>query len=179
MLTATLAILPQGAWAAEDEAMRRLIERLDRLEGQLINGQSRVDARAATPAAIAKPGEPLAPTAAARFELRVSQMETEVRRLTGHVEELNFTIQKTRERLDTLVSDVDQRLTALGRRRAQGHTSEDGRHATTGTIGSGLRRTARCECGPGRGRGAARVPARCTGRGAIPPRALVLGAGRL
>ncbi len=112
-LIAASTILPQGARAAEDEAMGRLMERLDRLEGQLINVQSRLEARAAAPPAIAKPGEPLPPTAAARFELRVSQMETEVRRLTGHVEELNFTIQKTRERLDTLVSDVDQRLTAL------------------------------------------------------------------
>jgi tol-pal system protein YbgF len=59
----------------------------------------------------------------AHFEVRLSQLEEELRRLTGRVEELEFGQRTLESRIDQLVQDLDVRLSAL-----------EGRGATPGTV---------------------------------------------
>ncbi|MDJ0951386.1 MAG: tol-pal system protein YbgF [Alphaproteobacteria bacterium] len=106
-----------------------MLERLDRLEQQLGRVQNRLETSINRPAPVVKPGEPLPPTAAARMELRVSQLENEIRRLTGRAEEIDFSVQQIKSRLDRLVSDVDQRLAVLEGRPPQQADAQRGRSA--------------------------------------------------
>lgn len=97
---------------AQDQA---LTDRVNRLQQELITLQRHVyggggsSAGEASPPVMDDSGRPLT----ARLELRMNQLEDEMRRLTGRVEEVSFHINKVRERLDTLVADVDQRLQRL------------------------------------------------------------------
>ena len=49
----------------------------------------------------------------ARFEVRLAQLEEEIRRLTGRIEQLEFGQRALGERIDRLVRDLDQRLLVL------------------------------------------------------------------
>jgi tol-pal system protein YbgF len=55
-------------------------------------------------------------TQAARIDLRLSQLESEMRALTGQLEEQSFRIDRMNKRLDQLVADVDSRLRTLEQR---------------------------------------------------------------
>jgi tol-pal system protein YbgF len=55
-------------------------------------------------------------TQAARIDLRLSQIESEMRGLTGQIEEQSFRIDRMGKRLDKLVADVDARLRNLEQR---------------------------------------------------------------
>ena len=52
----------------------------------------------------------LTPSQAANMELRLSQLENDLRRLTGKIEDLAFKQEDSDARMDRLVADVDQRL---------------------------------------------------------------------
>ncbi|HEX9769342.1 MAG TPA: tol-pal system protein YbgF [Kiloniellales bacterium] len=52
-------------------------------------------------------------TQAARIDLRLSQLESELRGLTGQIEEQSFRIDRLTKRVDKLVADVDSRLQRL------------------------------------------------------------------
>jgi tol-pal system protein YbgF len=62
----------------------------------------------------------------ARFEVRLAQLEEELRRLTGRIEQLEFGQRSLEERIDQLVRDLDQRLLAL-----EGGRSGDGSRGAT------------------------------------------------
>jgi tol-pal system protein YbgF len=49
----------------------------------------------------------------ARFEVRLAQLEEELRRLTGRLEQLEFGQRSTERRIDQLIQDLDVRLSAL------------------------------------------------------------------
>lgn len=49
----------------------------------------------------------------ARFEVRLAQLEEELRRLTGRIEQLEFGQRSQESRIDQLIQDLDQRLRAL------------------------------------------------------------------
>ena len=49
----------------------------------------------------------------ARFEVRLGQLEEELRKLTGRIEQLEYGQRALGERIDELVRDLDQRLLAL------------------------------------------------------------------
>jgi tol-pal system protein YbgF len=53
------------------------------------------------------------PAERARFEVRLGQLEEELRRLTGRIEQLEFGQRSTETRIDQLVQDLDVRLSAL------------------------------------------------------------------
>ncbi len=55
-------------------------------------------------------------TQAARIDLRLSQLESELRGLTGQIEEQSFRVDRLNQRLDKLVADVDSRLQRLEQR---------------------------------------------------------------
>src|SRR5262245_5523277 len=53
------------------------------------------------------------PSDRAQFEVRLGQLEEELRRLTGRIEQLEFSQRTVETRLDQLIQDLDVRLSAL------------------------------------------------------------------
>ena len=53
------------------------------------------------------------PTDRAQFEVRLLQLEEELRRLTGRIEQLEFGQRNLESRIDQLIQDLDVRLSAL------------------------------------------------------------------
>jgi len=81
--------------------------------------------------------------AVARLEVRLSELEQELRATTGRIEEMNFRLRQLDERLDKLVADVDYRLTRQGAAAgstptgSQGPASPSVSPAEPGAAGSG------------------------------------------
>jgi tol-pal system protein YbgF len=109
VVLAMLAAMP--AVQAQDTNLNSLLNRIERLQRDLNTLQRHVYRGEAPPAAAA--GTELSGTQAARVEVRLSQFETELRTLTGQIEEQSFRFNKVTERLDRLVEDVDERLQLL------------------------------------------------------------------
>lgn len=101
-----------GALAQENSDLRPLLDRLDRLERDmnLLQRQVYRGGPGAAPTAATAPPDA---QSAVGYEVRISQLEEEVRSVTGKIEEINYNLDQMKRRLDTLSSDVDQRLTAL------------------------------------------------------------------
>jgi tol-pal system protein YbgF len=76
----------------------------------------------------------------AHVQVRLGQLEEELRRLTGRIEQLEFGQRTLESRIDQLVQDLDVRLNAL----------EQGR-APPGPVGSGGQQGGAAESGPGDG----------------------------
>jgi len=100
---------------AQDPQVQTLIDRIDRLQRELVTLQRAVYRGEDPPApATAVPlGGDVTQTQAARLELKLSQFDSELRSLTGQVEELTFAVDGVNQRLDKLVADVDFRLQRL------------------------------------------------------------------
>jgi tol-pal system protein YbgF len=105
---------------AQDAQLRSLLDRLDRMQRELITLQRHVY-RGELPAAPEPSGIPgpssqgvdLGQTQAAQFHVRLSQFEGQLRNLTGQVEEVSYKVGQISDRLDRLVADVDLRLQRL------------------------------------------------------------------
>jgi tol-pal system protein YbgF len=116
---------PSGASAqsrAGQGDVQALINRIDRLQRELTTLQRQVyrdgavpGAALSGPAAVGAPGEP---NLAAAMQVRLDEIESQMRGFTGKVEELQHAINSVRKRLDKLVSDIDFRLKALEARAA-------------------------------------------------------------
>jgi len=101
---------------AQDADVGSLIERVDRLQRELITLQRSVYKGESPPEpAAGVQGEGLTTPATARIELRLSQFEAELRALTGQVEEATYRQNQLSERLDRLAADIDLRLQQLER----------------------------------------------------------------
>ncbi len=118
LVLASLAAALVGAppTRAQNNEVRSLIEQVTRLRSDLDALQRHVYAGAPLPtapgaAATAAP-EPTQPQAA-RLQLRINELEGELRNLTGQIEEVAFKLDRVGRRLDKLVEDVDFRLSAL------------------------------------------------------------------
>src|SRR3981189_576992 len=101
-----------SAQAQDNRDLRPLLDRLDRMERDMNQLQRQVYRGGSTSGAPV----PLAPAdggTAVNLELRLDQLETQMRTLTGSLEEVNYSIDQLKRRLDKLVGDVDQRLTQL------------------------------------------------------------------
>ena len=92
-----------------------LMDRLERMERELNTLQRQVyrGAPASAPPAGAAAAAPVDGSYAAQAEIRFSQLDGEMRQLTGKVEELGYNIDQLRGRLEKLISDVDFRLRAI------------------------------------------------------------------
>jgi len=103
------------------EDYRPILDRLDRLErdlnllqrqvyrGKIEDGDTSSSPPGAPPAST--PG--VSGSTAADMEVRMSTLESQMRGVTGNVEEVKHSIDEIRARLDKLVADVDTRLTAV------------------------------------------------------------------
>lgn len=113
VLTATPA-----AQAQDGQALSQRLERLERdiqtLSKMVVRGPSSVPAAevpSAAPPAEAMPKLP--ENAVARIGVRLDTLETELRDVTGRIEQLTFTVEQLTSRVDRLVADVDFRLSGL------------------------------------------------------------------
>jgi len=102
-----------GGAIAQSSDVRPLLDRLDRLERDMNLLQRQIYRSNTGPG-----GSPVAVTpgdgaSALSYEVRLGQIEEQMRALTGQVEEANFHIEEVKRRLDKLASDVDLRLGAL------------------------------------------------------------------
>ena len=105
----------QAVWA-QDANTRALIDRIDRLQRELVTLQRQVYKGEAPPASAAGAAAGtigITTTAAARIGQRLSQFEAELRTLTGQVEETVYRNNQLRERLERLATETDFRLLQL------------------------------------------------------------------
>jgi tol-pal system protein YbgF len=96
--------------AAQD--IKPLLDRIDRLERDVNLLQRQVyrgTSPSGTPMAVSPPDSP----SALSNEVRIGQIEDQMRTLTGQIEEIRYDIDQLKRRMDTLSSDVDQRFSAL------------------------------------------------------------------
>jgi tol-pal system protein YbgF len=112
-----VAFLMPGSLYAQGSELKPLLDRLERMErdirtlnvqvsrGAPAGGQS---GTAASPGTVSAGGPALA-----RFEVRLSALEEELRVVTGKMESESHQIDQMNKRLDKLISDIDFRLSAL------------------------------------------------------------------
>ena len=111
LIVGLLAMLAGPALAQDT---RELMNRIDRLQRELSTLQQDYYRNRGAPS-----GAAMGATAgsAASFEVRLSQIESQLQSLTGRAEELSHATDLIKDRLDKLVSDVDSRLLALEQQR--------------------------------------------------------------
>ncbi len=109
----------EAVWA-QDANTQAMIDRIDRLQRELVTLQRQVYKGEAPPASAAGVAAGAAAgtigtttTAAARIEQRLSQFESELRMLTGQVEETVYRSNQLQERLERLATEMDFRLQQL------------------------------------------------------------------
>jgi tol-pal system protein YbgF len=127
---AALSVLATPAPAQENE-LRIIVPRLERLESELADMQRRMargGGGALPPAAIGG-GEP-ATGAIVRLDDRMSLMERQLAELTGRVEETGFRIEQLRQRVEKLAADIEFRL-------GQIEKGEPGARPTLGAAAGG------------------------------------------
>src|SRR6185437_13592619 len=101
-----------SAQAQTSNELRPLLDRLDRLERDM-NMLQRQVYRGTSPGGAPVPMSPADTQAAVNSEVRFCQIDDQMRAITGQIEELTNGLAQMKRRLDTLQSDIDQRLTAL------------------------------------------------------------------
>ncbi|HUK59833.1 MAG TPA: tol-pal system protein YbgF [Stellaceae bacterium] len=119
--------------AAQQTDIKPLLDRIDQLERDVNLLQRQVyrgTAPGGTPVPVSPPDGPNALSS----EVRIGQLEDEMRTLTGQLEEINYSIDQLKHRLDALSSDVDQRLTALEHPGAAGAGAAGAGAAAAGTA---------------------------------------------
>lgn len=136
-LLGLLQISMSGAALAQDRDLRPLLDRLDRMERDMNQLQRQVY-RGGSSGGAPVPVSPDGSTAV-NAELRMDQLDAQMRTLTGSVEEITYNIDQLKSRLDKLVSDVDMRLTAL----EHGNTPDAGSQANAAPANPGAAAPAR------------------------------------
>ena len=97
---------------AQNGDLRPILDRLDRMERDMNQLQRQVYRGGSTGGApVPVPAD--SSSSAVTAEIRIDQLEAQMRTLTGTVEEVTYNIDQLKNRLDKLVSDVDLRLTQL------------------------------------------------------------------
>lgn len=132
---AMLVLAAPGAWA-QDMSLGALVDRLERLERDLGMVSRRLatgDVPEGGAVAVADPD------LGARLEVRLGELEEQIRQLTGQTEEARFALRQLGERLDSLAADTDARLAAIENRLAAAPPLADagGAETTTTVIDSG------------------------------------------
>jgi tol-pal system protein YbgF len=108
LAAAAFVLFPLAALAQGDT--RALVERLDRIERDMNLLQRQVYRGTGSGGAPVAPSDP---SQELNLQLRMEQIETQMRTLTGQQEEVSYQLDQLKRRIDKLVSDVDLRLSAL------------------------------------------------------------------
>lgn len=108
-LAFSLLSSPAVAQEADTQQLLDRIERMDRdikaLNLRVYRGESAVNP--------AEGGQELSGPLGARLSIRINELESQLRQMTGQLEETAYRISQLNSRLDKLVADVDYRLTSL------------------------------------------------------------------
>jgi len=91
---------------AAAQSTQQVLDRMGRLERSVQNLQTKVYGGSGSGGG----GAPMAPQAAAQFEIRLQQLEQEVRSLTGAVEEFSFNLRRLEAQFERSQSDLEMRL---------------------------------------------------------------------
>jgi len=124
ILVATLFSVGVTFEAASAQEMQPIIDRMNRLERDIraLNIQLSGAAGARVPKVSGSVSGLQTPTpanpATARLGVRLTDLENDLRAMTGTIENFGFKVNQIGERLDKLVSDIDFRLSALEAGRA-------------------------------------------------------------
>ncbi len=115
---AVTPLLAPAPAAAQSSDVQPLVNTINRLERQLQALERTVYRGGARPAgassgASAGSGGAVPPAAVSQLQFKASQLEEQMRGLTGQIEEMGFKVNQISARLDRLVADVDFRLRAL------------------------------------------------------------------
>lgn len=106
-------VVPPAA-AQQDPQIPRLVDEINRLHKQLANLQRQINQRGGGGQfGAAGPGSVVTADTSdlrARMEVRIGQVEDQMRTLTGDVENVAHDIRKLAGRIDRLIADVDMRL---------------------------------------------------------------------
>lgn len=106
-----------GVARAQDSDLQPLLDRLDRLERDVNILQRQVyQGQGGSQNNSAGHGQAVAvsPQSALSNELEISQLQDQMRSLTGKIEEIGYNLDQLKTRLDRLSSDVDMRFSQLG-----------------------------------------------------------------
>lgn len=113
VVTVSMTIAGPVAWA-QDAQVQGLVDRVERLQRELQTLQRTVYRGEPPPVEAAAPAAGgLNTNVAARLELRLSQLEAQIRQLTGGIEEAGHRQNLLRGQLDKLAADTDLRLRQL------------------------------------------------------------------
>lgn len=110
-LALVLTSLTAGVARAQDRDVRQLMERMDRMERDMNMLQRQVYRGNSAGGPV--PVSPAEPSTAVNAELRLEQLEAQMRDLTGRVEEVTYGLTQLKQRLEKLVGDVDFRFREL------------------------------------------------------------------
>jgi len=111
-------LLMLGMWAvpasAQDNDMQALMDRLERMDRDIKALNLKVyRGEGGAAAATSSGGEPVSGPLGARLSIRINELESQLRQMTGQIEETAYRMSQITTRLDKLVADVDYRLSAL------------------------------------------------------------------
>ena len=115
VLAVALSAPPAVAQSAD---LKALMDRLERLERDIRTLNVRLSRGGQLPPAAAGAGDAapsVAESAMARLDIRLTELENEVRGATGRAEELSHHLDGLNQRLDKLIADMDYRLSVLER----------------------------------------------------------------
>ncbi|MEX0695569.1 MAG: tol-pal system protein YbgF [Rhodospirillales bacterium] len=101
---------------AQDTNTRALMDRIERLERDIRTLNVQIARGSAGAAAVTQSGEPSAggaDPAYARLNVRVSQIENDLRGVTGRLEEITYKIDQVSQQMSKLVTDMEFRLGRL------------------------------------------------------------------
>src|SRR5215472_13024488 len=107
-----LTAAPPLARAQQQQDVRPLLDRLDRLERD-INLLQRQVYRGGTGSAPVPATPPGDAGTALNFEMRVGRIEDQMRTMTGQIEETSYKIEQLRQNLEKLQSDFEVRFSQL------------------------------------------------------------------
>jgi tol-pal system protein YbgF len=113
LLALALAFSAQAARAQDNQD---LADRIDRLQRELTDLEHQVNSGSGQPAVSGDQAGTAAQSGgdvAASQEVRLQQIESQIRNLTGQVEQLGYNLQQVDQRIDKLSKDIDFRLSAL------------------------------------------------------------------
>ncbi len=117
VIIAVGAMSGSTSWAQSVDA-RAMMDRIERLERDIRTLNVQIARGGGTPATASSGGaEPVIANdpSYARLNVRVSQIEADVRRATGRVEEISFQLNQVSQQLEKLSTDVNFRLSQIER----------------------------------------------------------------
>ena len=118
-MAVTFALVAVNFWPvaalAKNDGMRELLNRIDRVQRELTTLQRHVyqDKELSSSEGQPIPIPTVDSTSTARQSIRISLLESEISRLTGRIEKIDFLLSRIESRLDKLVADLDTRLALL------------------------------------------------------------------